>query len=190
MSMSSGGRKVLIDLAGWTAVLAIGAIALLNYATIKSTALSYAGIEAPRDGGNASSVSEARPTARAGGGATVELKGGSNGHFVTEADVNGRNISVMVDTGASMVALTYKDARAIGIAPRDSDFTHRVSTANGVAKVAPVTLDRVQIGDVMVRNVTAAVVEDGKLNMTLLGNSFLSKLSRYEMRSGRLVLEE
>lgn len=190
MSMSSGGRKVLTDLAGWAAVLAIAAIAFLNYGTIKSAALSYAGIEKPRVEGNAASVSAPQPSARAGGGATVELKVGSNGHFVTDADVNGRSISVMVDTGASMVALTYEDARAIGIAPRDRDFTHRVSTANGVAKVAPVVLDRIQIGDVMVRNVNAAVVEDGKLATTLLGNSFLSKLSRYEMRSGRLVLEE
>lgn len=190
MSMSSGGRKVVMDLAGWTAVLLVGAIAVLNYATIKSAALSLAGVELPGANANASNVSTPQATSRAGGGATVELKVGSNGHFVTEADVNGRNITVMVDTGASMVALTYDDARAIGVAPRTSDFTHRVNTANGVAKVAPVVLDRIQIGDVLVRNVNAAVVEEGKLNMTLLGNSFLSKLSRYEMRSGRLVLEE
>ena len=190
MALSSGGRKAVVDLAGWTAVLAIGAIGILNYSSIKSAALSFAGLELPSATSNASTVSTPQPTSRAGGGATTELKAGANGHFVTDADVNGRSIAVMVDTGASMVALTYSDARAIGIAPRDSDFTHRVNTANGVAKVAPVTLDRVQIGDVLVRNVTAAVVEDGKLNMTLLGNSFLSKLSRYEMRSGRLVLEE
>lgn len=189
MSMSSGGRKALVDLVGWTAILVAAAISILNFNTIKSAALNLAGIEMPQSG-SLSTASAPAPASRAGGGATVELKVGANGHFVADADVNGRSISVMIDTGASMVALTYSDARAIGISPRESDFTHRVSTANGVAKVAPITLDRIQIGDVMVRNVTAAVVEDGKLATTLLGNSFLSKLSRYEMRSGRLVLEE
>jgi aspartyl protease family protein len=190
MSMSSGGRKAVVDLAGWAAVCVVGAIAILNYGAIKSAALRFAGIELPRDSGNAGAVSAPQATSRAGGGATAELKAGSNGHFVTDADVNGRSITVMVDTGASMVALTYEDARVIGLAPRASDFTNRVNTANGVAKVALIVIDRIQIGDVLVRNVAAAVVEDGKLQTTLLGNSFLSKLSRYEMRSGRLVLEE
>jgi aspartyl protease family protein len=51
-------------------------------------------------------------------------------------------------------------------------------------------LDRVQIGDILVRNVQAAVIEPGKLQVTLLGNSFLSRLGRYEMRAGRLYMEE
>lgn len=190
MSMSSGGRKAVMDLAGWAVVCVLGAVAFLNYGAIRSAALALAGLEAPQNTESVGAVTAPRAEARAGGGATAELRVGANGHFVTDADVNGRSISVMVDTGASMVALTYDDARAIGLAPRQSDFTHKVSTANGVAKVAPVTIDRIQIGDVTVRNVSAAVVEDGKLKTTLLGNSFLSKLSRYEMRSGRLVLEE
>ena len=61
--------------------------------------------------------------------------------------------------------------------------------ANGVAKVAPIEIDRLSIGNVEVRNVRAAVMEEGKLDVTLLGMSFLSKLSRVDMRSGRLVLE-
>jgi aspartyl protease family protein len=111
----------------------------------------------------------------------VELKAGFGGHFNTEAEVNGRRIDVMVDTGATIVALTYDDARRIGVTPSPGDYTQRVSTANGVARVAPVTLDRVQIGD---------VIEPGKLSTTLLGNSFLSRLGRYEMRAGRLYMEE
>ena len=89
-----------------------------------------------------------------------------------------------------MVALTYEDARSAGLYVRDSDFTHRVSTANGMAKVAPVTIDRVTIGDITVRNVPGAVMESGKLGTTLLGMSFLSRLQRVDMRSGMLVLQE
>jgi aspartyl protease family protein len=89
-----------------------------------------------------------------------------------------------------MVALSYEDTERAGIYLSDSDFTRAVSTANGVARVAPVTLSRVTIGDITVRNVPAAVAEPGRLKTSLLGMSFLSKLSRFDMRSGRLVMQE
>lgn len=120
----------------------------------------------------------------------VELAAGGNNHFFAEADLNGRTITVMVDTGASMVALTYDDARRAGIYPRDSDFTGRSSTANGIARFAPVDIDRVSIGGIEVRNVRAAVMEDGKLDTSLLGMSYLSKVGSVSMKAGKLVLEE
>lgn len=186
MALSSGGRGVLTEVLGYAAVLGLGAVVYLNYPAIRTALLGN--VEARQTAKLGARVPEDEP--RRSATHSAELKGGRNGHFMTEADVNGRTITVMVDTGASMVALTYEDARAIGVAPSERDYTQRVSTANGVARVAPVLLDRIQIGDVTVRNVQAAVVEDGKLTTTLLGNSFLSKLSRYEMRNGRLVLEE
>jgi aspartyl protease family protein len=109
---------------------------------------------------------------------------------IAKVEVDGRRINVMVDTGATTVALTYEDARSIGLSLRDSDFTMRVSTANGYGRVAPVTLDRVSIGDITVRNVRGAVMEPGKLGTTLLGMSFLGRLQRVDMRAGTLVLHE
>jgi len=123
-------------------------------------------------------------------GRTVELKAGAHGHFYSRIHVNGRAVQAMVDTGASIVALTFEDARNAGIHVRDGDYTHRVSTANGVARVALVTLDSVAIEDIMVRNVRAAVAEPGKLTTTLLGMSFLGQLRRAQMSRGVLVLEE
>jgi aspartyl protease family protein len=195
MVLSSGSRGLLVDIVGWMAALGVCAFAIVYSAEIRTTGYKLTGITPP----NADSAVASRGQTRSGGdtasgartsGAHAELKVGANGHFLSEADVNGRRINVMVDTGASIVALTYEDARAIGVAPRPSEFTHQVSTANGTARVAPVLLDRVQIGNVMVRGVQAAVIEEGKLQTTLLGNSFLSKLSRYEMRNGVLVMEE
>lgn len=121
---------------------------------------------------------------------TVTLPAGQYGHFQTDAEINGRGIDVMVDTGASLVALTYDDAQRAGIFVRPSDFTHSAQTANGIARVAPVTISRIQIGDIVVRNVEAVVSERGASERTLLGMSFLGRLSRVEMRSGTLVLEE
>ena len=120
----------------------------------------------------------------------MEIKANGSGHFETEAEVNGSAIDVMVDTGATLVALTYEDAERAGLRLRSADFTHEVRTANGVAKVAPVDLGSITIGDITVRNVRGAVTERGKLHKTLLGMSFLSRLSRVEMRANALVLHE
>jgi aspartyl protease family protein len=121
---------------------------------------------------------------------TVTLPAGDYGHFRAEADINGRNIDVMVDTGASLVALTYEDARRAGILVKPSDFTHTAQTANGTARVAPVTIPRITIGDITVRNVAGVVSERGASERTLLGMSFLGRLTRVEMRGGTLVLQE
>lgn len=89
-----------------------------------------------------------------------------------------------------MVALTYEDAERAGLRLKPSDFTASVSTANGTAAVAPVTLDRVSIGRITVRDVRAAVCERGRLEKTLLGMSFLSRLDRVDISAGRLTLIE
>jgi aspartyl protease family protein len=121
---------------------------------------------------------------------SVSIPAGDYGHFQTEAEINGRPVDVMVDTGASLVALTYEDADRLGIYVNPSDFSHTAKTANGMARVAPVTISRITIGDITVRDVPAVVSERGKSDRTLLGMSFLGRLSRVEMRGGTLVLQE
>jgi aspartyl protease family protein len=189
MSLSSGHRSALADLAGWMFAGGMLTLGVVFQAELKAFGYWFAGVTPP----DIASVTLSSPEPDAGrrtSGRSVELKMGRGGHFVTDAEANGRRIEVMVDTGATIVALTYEDARAAGLEPRPSEFTHRVQTANGIARVAPVTIDRLQIGDILVRQVAGVVIEEGKLKTTLLGNSFLNRLSRYEMRQGRLVLEE
>ncbi len=120
----------------------------------------------------------------------VEIRAGSNGHFETTAYINGRAVQVMIDTGATTVAMPFEDAEAAGIFVRDSDFNQRVQTANGTARVASVMLSTVQIDDIILRNVRGAVVERGKLQTTLLGMSFLGRLSKTETSKGILLLHE
>jgi aspartyl protease family protein len=119
----------------------------------------------------------------------VTLRAGDAGHFEASAEINGRSVDVLVDTGATLVALTYEDAERAGIYPRQSDFTQSVATANGVTKVAPVDIDSVSIGNITVHNVRGAVTERGKLQRTLLGMTFLGKL-HVEMRKNVLVLRD
>lgn len=122
--------------------------------------------------------------------ATVVIDAGPSGHFLTTADVNGTPVKVMVDTGATTVALTWEDAEKAGIRVRPSDFTGRVRTANGTAGVAPVTIDHITIGAITLHDVEATVSEKGRLATTLLGMTFLSRLARFEISRGRLALEQ
>jgi aspartyl protease family protein len=121
---------------------------------------------------------------------TVTLNADQRGHFQVDGIVDGRRIDFMVDTGASVIALRETDASRLGIHPAERDYTARVSTANGSIAAAPVTLDRVEIGGITVRNVAALVLSDRALSQNLLGMSFLSRLRRVEMGNSRLVLEQ
>lgn len=122
-------------------------------------------------------------------GNLVELRAARDGHVYANAELNGRPVGVLVDTGATTVALTYEDAQRAGIHVSNTDFTALSQTANGTARFAPITIDRITIGNITVNNVRGAVAEPGRLHVTLLGMSFLGKLIRFEMRNGTLVLE-
>jgi aspartyl protease family protein len=118
----------------------------------------------------------------------VRLRADTRGHFSVAASINERPVELMADTGATLVVLTYEDAERLGLSPRSLDFTGRVQTANGIARVAPVTLDRVRVEDITVRDVAAAVADKGALPVNLLGMSFLSRLSRFAVEGRELVL--
>ena len=111
-------------------------------------------------------------------------------HFEVDARVEGQSVSFLVDTGASMIALTASAAARLGIHPAPRDFVAEVRTANGTARAALTRLDSVEIGDVEVRDVDALVLPDQTLSDNLLGLSFLSRLRRFEYSDGRLVLEQ
>ena len=194
MASSSVLRFALREACNWLVVAGcmVGTVVYLE--ELKGVAAWSMGLQVPPPAASAIAPrkqSKTHVAASASASGIVELRAGSYGHFEANAQLNGRTIQVMVDTGASLVALTYEDAERAGIFVRNSDFTHRSQTANGIAKFAPVMLDRVSIGDITVRNVQAAVSERGKLQTSLLGMSFLGKLSRTEMRKGGvLVLQE
>ncbi|HEV2300332.1 MAG TPA: TIGR02281 family clan AA aspartic protease [Stellaceae bacterium] len=108
------------------------------------------------------------------------------GHFLLDAVVNGAPIRMLVDTGATLVALTPRDARAAGFATPDLAFVGAANTANGIVRVAPVTLSEVGLDQLSVYDVQASVIEN--LSMSLLGMSFLDRLKGYEMRDGKLYI--
>ena len=117
---------------------------------------------------------------------TLVYRADRRGHFSLMATVNGAPTRFVVDTGASLVALTLDDARAAGIGRSELIFNQLTQTANGRVHFAPVTLREVRIEQLSIENVPAAVIEN--LDQSLLGMSFLKRLKRFEMREGALTI--
>ncbi len=113
-----------------------------------------------------------------------------NGHFETPVTVNGATVQMLVDTGASRVALSYEDAETLGLNPAGLAFTQTISTANGEARAAPVTLSEVAIGPIVRNDVKAMVTQQGMLDQSLLGMSFLSTLDFLQMQTDELRLRD
>ena len=117
----------------------------------------------------------------------LALPRGPGGHYFLTAKVNGVDMTFLVDTGATDVALGAEHAKKLRLQLQDKDYTKRYRTANGIVRGAPVALRQVQAGRLRLRDVEASVL-DGPLDMPLLGMSFLNRLKGYEVRGDQLVL--
>ncbi|MAM60232.1 TIGR02281 family clan AA aspartic protease [Maritimibacter sp. UBA3975] len=117
----------------------------------------------------------------------VEVPRRPDGHFYLTLDVGGTPVDFVVDTGASQVVLTMEDAARIGIDPEDLDFIGTAMTANGEVRTAPVTVDEMVLGDVTERNVRV-YVNEGMMDMSLLGMTYLSRFERIEIADDMLIL--
>jgi aspartyl protease family protein len=117
---------------------------------------------------------------------SLTLRARADGHVFLNAAVNGAPIPFIVDTGATMVALTHADALKAGVAG-NLNYTISLNVANGVAKAAPVLIRQIRIGTLEVDNVEGMVVQ-GDAGISLLGQSFLKRLQGYEMHGGVLTL--
>lgn len=115
--------------------------------------------------------------------ASVTLAANSQGHFFTTGQVNSSPVNFVVDTGATLIALSTADARRIGLSFVNAPLT-MMTTANGPAKAWRVKLDTVRVGDISIDNVDA-VVMDSEGMPALLGNSFLNRMEM--KRDGQMM---
>jgi aspartyl protease family protein len=121
-------------------------------------------------------------------GTRIEVPSGRDGHFHLDAELNGVPVNFIVDTGATRIALSRRDAAAIGIDPDTLHFDGIAVTANGRVPTASVTIDRFTIGDTTDRNISAVVI-DSELEDSLLGMSYLRRFARVSFENDMLVLE-
>ncbi len=129
-------------------------------------------------------------TTGAGGEQILVINKGVSGHFEADVSIDGTPLRMMVDTGASSIVLTYDDAMRLGINPDNLVFSIEVSTANGRAMAAPVTLRQVAIGPIMRGTIRGMVTQAGQLDQSLLGMSFLETLGSIEITRDELRLKD
>ncbi|WP_099866709.1 retropepsin-like aspartic protease family protein [Pararhizobium haloflavum] len=120
----------------------------------------------------------------------VIVRKGLGGHFQIEAEIDGTPVDFLVDTGATTIALTYRDAERLGLDPQTLAFSRTVMTANGPARAAPVRLRQITIGPIVRHDVRATVSAEGALGQSLLGMNFLGDLSSFSMQRDELVLTD
>jgi aspartyl protease family protein len=110
-----------------------------------------------------------------------------NGHFYAYAKVNGELMHFIVDTGATVVALTVEDAERLGIPADPSTFEVVGEGASGPVRGKNVTLDSIEIDGKRVEDVRATVLEGSRLS--LLGQSYLSRMGEVQMKGDYMILK-
>ncbi len=129
-------------------------------------------------------------TTNAEGEQILVIHKGVSGHFEADVSIDGIPMRMLVDTGASSVVLSYEDAMRLGINPDNLVFSIDVSTANGRALAAPVTLRQIAIGPILRGTIRGMVTEQGRLDQSLLGMSFLETLGSIEITRDELRLKD
>lgn len=120
-------------------------------------------------------VPEDRANPYQSGSRQVVLRRGPDSHFRATVKINGVSIDTLVDSGASVVALSQRDAERIGMFTSQSDFTETAQGAGGAIQVKPVVFDRIALGDIEKTQIEGVII-GGDANQSLLGQSFLRQL--------------
>lgn len=118
----------------------------------------------------------------------LRLPADGRGHYVAETMVEGRALRMLVDTGASFVALRESDARAAGLREDPGGREYSLSTANGLVSAKGATIREMRIGPIILRDVEAVILPDSQLGSNLLGMSFLRRLRGFEITGRELTL--
>jgi aspartyl protease family protein len=177
-----GGRAgpMLRDAVTWAA-LGLALIAAYSY---RGELIPFAGRLAGELIPGSAMIVEESP----GGPVEVKIRKRLDGHFTARTEINGKPVSMIVDTGASTIVLRPEDAEKAGIDVSRLSYTVPVLTANGRTVAARVRLDSVSLGPLTRHKVDALVAQPRALTESLLGMSFLSRLRSYEFSGDSLTL--
>jgi len=122
------------------------------------------------------------------GGPRATIPKSADGHFWAEGEAAGGHVRLLVDTGATAVALTPRDAEALGVDLGALRYSNRIVTATGQARAAPVKLASLTVSGARLENVDALVVDRG-LDTSLLGMTYLGRLASFQATRETLILQ-
>lgn len=111
-----------------------------------------------------------------------------DGHFHLTVTINDRPIEFLVDTGASDIVLTRKDAARVGFDPNRLDYWGMANTANGTVRLATIRLETVRLGEFIDKNIRASV-NKAPMEKSLLGMRYLSKFRAIEISNDQMILK-
>lgn len=120
---------------------------------------------------------------------TIQIPMQRDGHYWLDANINGNDVHLVVDTGASYVTFSYDDAMKLGFPLFENDFNVPVNTAGGRTTMAVIELDVINVDAIELYNVKAFVARKGMLNVSLLGMNFLNRMERFEFSNQKLIIE-
>jgi aspartyl protease family protein len=164
---------------GWFMPAGNGAIVIPADETRPAQIISGKKPDTGFDNGKANDVEQLLPD-------KITLNREMDGHFYANVDVNFGKIRFLVDTGASMVALTGEDARALGLNWNADELQPIGRGASGDVRGKQVMIDKMQIGNVQANNVQAAIIPEG-LDVSLLGQSFLARIGSVNIQNDKMV---
>ncbi len=119
-------------------------------------------------------------------GTEVVLHRSSDRHFYAEANVDGKPVRFLVDTGSSAIALTEEDARAVGIEIKSGDYELVGQGASGLVRGKAARVGRIELGAIRQEDAKIMVVEGAEIS--LLGQPFLEQLDEIVIRKDRMLL--
>ncbi|SPH18049.1 hypothetical protein DEA8626_01579 [Defluviimonas aquaemixtae] len=119
-------------------------------------------------------------------GDQIEVPVAEDGHFYVTAEINGARVLFVVDTGASDIVLSQRDAERAGLDPETLNYFGTAMTANGRVETAPVRLETFTLAGITDTNLPA-VVNGGALDTSLLGMSYLAR-HEVTLTRDRLIL--
>lgn len=117
----------------------------------------------------------------------IRVPRAGDGHYYLTVRVNGTPVRFLADTGASDIVLSSADARRAGYDPALLRYDRIFHTANGLGRGAGVTIERLEVGGLLLTDIRASVNE-AALDTSLLGMAFFNRLRRYEAAGGMLSL--
>lgn len=116
-------------------------------------------------------------------GETLRIPISDDGHFWVNAEINGRAVRLLLDSGASITTIGGETARAAGVTP---GYRVPVETANGTVDMARASVDSFQLGPIRREGMTIFVNNSERANV--LGMNFLSSLRSWRVEGNDLVL--
>lgn len=174
-ALASRGRRLggAVRLAGNLLLLVVFGLAVMRFVRMDpSFDAALHGIGGP-------------PQTVSGGETRIPLS--ADGHYWITAKLNGTPMRLMVDTGATVTALSGDVAEAAGVEPDGLRPDARVETANGTVSAAPARIGELRFGSVVARDLDA-IVMPGMGGPSVLGMNFLTRLKGWRVEEGVLIL--